>query len=57
MPLWQQMTMLLLRIDRLIGAAQKAQESGDIATATRMNAEAIEATAEASKLAEKARQQ
>lgn len=56
-PTWQQLTMLLYRIDRLLGAAQTAQEGGDLATATRMNAEAIEAAAEARRLAEKAGQQ
>ncbi len=56
-PPWQQQVMLLLRVECLFGAAQKALEGGDEATASRMTAEAIDTIREARTLAETARNQ
>lgn len=54
-PPWQQQVILLMRVECLFGAAQKAIEGGDEATAARMTAEAIETIGEARRLAERAR--
>ncbi len=56
-PPWQQQVMLLLRVECLFGAAQKALQAGDEATAARMTAEALETIREARELAETARNQ
>lgn len=45
--------MLVLRVECLLGAAQTAVRAGDLATATRMQAEAIKATVEVRELTAK----
>lgn len=49
--------MLLLRVECLFGEVQQALKGGDAATATRLQAEALDTIREARELAEKARNQ
>lgn len=56
-PLWQEITILLLKIERLTNGAAQANQAGDKITATRLTAEASEAAKEAIAFAERARAQ
>jgi hypothetical protein len=56
-PAWQEIAMLLLKAERLAGAAAQAIEAGASVTAARMAAEATAAIHEAIQVAERARAQ
>lgn len=52
-PLWQQLTMLLLRVECLAGAAAVSLKSSDSANAARMTAELRDVIQQAKEIAER----
>lgn len=56
-PLWQEISLLLLKVERLTTAAAQALQAGDEATAVQMTAEAQKVAREAKEFAERARTQ